>query len=115
MLRTLVLGAIAAAGGCLMGEARGPDTAKIEAELMALVNSNWSPAELKAEMQESSKRRLFDQAARDASGAPAWDYEPRKDASKQFVRGGGDSAGATATKGRARYPFVPAKAPDNPT
>ena len=92
-----------------------PDTAKIEAELTALVNSNWSPAALKTEMQESSKRRLFVQAARDASGAPAWDYEPRKDASKQFVRGGGDAAGATATKGRARYPFVPAKAPDNPT
>jgi choline-sulfatase len=91
-----------------------PDVAKVEADLNALVNSNWSPAALKQEMQDSSRRRLFVQSARDASGAPAWDYEPRKDASKQFVRGGGDAAGATATKGRARYPFVPAKKPDNP-
>ena len=90
-----------------------PDTAKVEAELHALINANWSPAALKKEMQESSRRRLFIQSARDASGAAAWDYEPRKDASKQYVRGGGDAAGATATKGRARYPFVPAKKPDN--
>ncbi len=91
------------------------DVAKTEAELHALVNANWSPAALKQEMQDSSRRRLFVQAAREASGAPAWDYEPRKDASKQYVRGGGDAAGATATKGRARYPFVPAKKPDTPS
>ena len=89
-----------------------PDVARVEAELQAMVNANWSPADLKKEMQASSRRRLFVQSARDASGAPAWDYEPRKDASKQYVRGGGVSSGATATKGRARYPFVPAKAPD---
>jgi len=89
-----------------------PDVATVQAELQNLVNTNWSPSELKREMQESSRRRLFVQSARDASGAPAWDYEPRKDASKQYVRGGGVSSGATATKGRARYPFVPAKAPD---
>ena len=91
-----------------------PDVAKVEAELTALVNANWSPSALKKEMQESSRRRLFIQSARDASGAAAWDFEPRKDASKMYVRGGGDAAGATATKGRARYPFVPAKKPDHP-
>ena len=89
-----------------------PDVARIEAELQTMVNANWSPADLKKEMRESSRRRSFVQSARDASGAPAWDYEPRKDASKQYVRGGGVSSGATATKGRARYPFVPAKPPD---
>ena len=90
------------------------EVAKVESELQALIDANWSAAALKKEMQESSRRRLFIQSARDASGAAAWDYEPRKDASKQYVRGGGDAAGATATKGRARYPFVPAKKPDNP-
>ena len=90
-----------------------PDVAKVEAQLHALVNANWSSVALTKEMQESSRRRLFIQSARDASGAAAWDYEPRKDASRQYVRGGGDAAGATATKGRARYPFVPAKPPDS--
>jgi choline-sulfatase len=90
-----------------------PDVARIEAELQKLVNTNWSTAELKQEMQDSSRRRLFVQSARDASGAQSWDYEPRKDASKQYVRGGGVSSGATATKGRARYPFVTPKKPDN--
>ncbi len=89
-----------------------PDVARVEAELQAMVNANWSPADLKKEMRESSRRRSFVQSARDAAGAPAWDYEPRNDASKQYVRGGGVSSGATATKGRARYPFVPAKPPD---
>jgi choline-sulfatase len=90
------------------------DVAKVQAELHALIEGNWSASALKTEMQQSSRRRLFIQSARDASGAAAWDYEPRKDASKQYVRGGGDAAGATATKGRARYPFVAAKKPDNP-
>ena len=89
-------------------------TRSIEAELQALVNTHWSPAVLKTDMQESARRRIFIQGARDASGAPAWDYEPRKDATKQYVRGGGTAGGATATKGRARYPFVPAKPVDNP-
>ncbi len=90
-----------------------PEVGAVESELRKLVNTNWSPAALKQEMQESSRRRLFVQSARDASGAAAWDYEPRQDASKQYVRGGGVGAGATATKGRARFPFVPAKPPDN--
>ncbi len=91
-----------------------PDVTRVQQELQTLVNSNWSPVELKREMQASARRRLFVQSARDASGAPAWDYEPRKDAAKQYVRGGGVSAGATATKGRARYPFIPQKKPDHP-
>jgi choline-sulfatase len=90
-----------------------PDVAGVQSELQALIDSNWNAAALKQEMHDSSRRRLFVQSARDASGAPAWDYEPRKDASKQYVRGGGVASGATATKGRARFPFVPAKKPDN--
>ncbi len=86
----------------------------VQAELDALVNANWQPATLKQEMHDSLRRRQFVQSARDASGAPAWDYEPRRDASKMYVRGGGEGAGATATKGRARFPFVPPKPFDMP-
>ena len=53
------------------------------------------------------------QQTRLAVGSPPWDYEPRKDASKQFVRGG-NSVSATVVKGRARYPFVAPKPPDAP-
>jgi choline-sulfatase len=90
------------------------EAAAVESALDKLVYANWSPAALKSEMRESGRRRQFVQAARDTSGAPGWDYEPRRDPSKMYVRGGGDAAGATATKGRARYPFVPAKPVDNP-
>ncbi|MGE0875690.1 MAG: choline-sulfatase [Burkholderiales bacterium] len=91
-----------------------PGAAQVERELAALVAKNWDAAALKAEMKESARRRLFIQQARNDSGAPAWDYQPFKDATKQYVRGGGAAAGATATKARARYPFVPPKPPDNP-
>ncbi|MES2185031.1 MAG: choline-sulfatase [Pseudomonadota bacterium] len=84
-----------------------------EAELLALVNSNWSPEELKAQVEHSARQRLFIQRTRLASHFPAWDYEPRRDASRQFVRNGASSS-ATAVKGLARYPFVAPKPPDHP-
>ncbi len=91
-----------------------PAAAAVEQELAALVAKNWDAAALKVEMRESARRRQFIQQARNDSGAPAWDYQPFRDATKQYVRGGGAAAGATATKARARYPFVPPKPPDNP-
>lgn len=88
------------------------DTAAVERELGALIAGHWPVARLRDEMQMSARRRLFIQAARQQGGAPAWDYEPRKDASRQYVRGGGP--GATSVKGRARYPYVAPKPADNP-
>jgi choline-sulfatase len=86
--------------------------APAERELEKLVAGTWNASAMKAEMAESARRRLFLQAARQEAGAPAWDYEPRRDATRQYVRGGGP--GATAVKGRARYPYVAPKPPDNP-
>lgn len=83
----------------------------IEQELADLMAQQWDAAFLRREMESSARRRLFIQRARQSSAAPAWDYEPRKDASRQYVRGGG--AGATAVKGLARFPFVPPKRPDH--
>lgn len=88
------------------------EVASVERELRELVAGHWQAEALKLEMERSARRRLFIQNARLQSGAPAWDYEPRKDASRQYVRGGGP--GATAVKGLARYPYVPPKPPDNP-
>ncbi|HYD55729.1 MAG TPA: choline-sulfatase [Burkholderiales bacterium] len=83
----------------------------VEADLRRLVASHWDAAALGREMQASARRRLFLQKARQESAAPAWDYEPRRDATRQYVRGG---PGATAVKGLARFPQVAAKPPDHP-
>jgi choline-sulfatase len=86
--------------------------ASVERELRALVAGHWPVEALKGELEQSARRRLFIQEARLKSGAPAWDYQPHTDATRQYVRGGG--AGATAVKGLARYPYVPPRPPDHP-
>jgi choline-sulfatase len=86
--------------------------AEVEGEMQKLVDTNWSPEAVKNDMRQSARRRTFIKHARNTAGSPPWDYQPRKeDASKQYVRGGGTVG---ATKAKARYPFVPAKPPDNP-
>lgn len=81
--------------------AGSPRVAEIERELAGLLETNWSAADIKREMVRSAQQRLFIHETRAAAGGPAWDYEPRKDASKRFVRGD-----ISAAKGRARYPHV---------
>ncbi|GAA4330319.1 choline-sulfatase [Pigmentiphaga soli] len=93
--------------------AGGREAAAIEAELRALVAAHWDEAGLAREMQASAARRLFIQQTRQAGRFEPWDYEPRKDPSRQFVRSG-ENGSATTVKGRARYPFVAPKPPDNP-
>jgi len=90
-----------------------PGAAAAEAELAALAARHWDAAALKKEMKDSARRRLFLHETRMAAGAPAWDYQPQVDATKQYVRGGGP--GATAVKGKARYPAVAPKPPDRPS
>jgi len=93
----------------LAGTAKGKVA---EAELATLVAKHWDAAALKREMVDSARRRLFLHETRMAMDAPAWDFQPRVDATRQYVRGGGP--GATAVKGKARYPVVAPKPPDNP-
>lgn len=81
----------------------------IEREMYALVRQNWNLDALGKDIVESANQRLFIQRTRQATSFNPWDYEPRKDASKQFVRSGGS---ATLVKGKARYPFVAPKPPD---
>ncbi len=42
-----------------------------------------------------------------------WDYQVHKDASKQYVRSSATTS-TTATKAKARFPFVPTVPPDTP-
>ncbi|MDO8299153.1 choline-sulfatase [Lacisediminimonas sp.] len=87
------------------------DSAVAEQELLALVNQNWNVAQLTRDVIRSSEQRIFIQNTRLQRNYASWDYEPRKDPSKQYVRSG-SNVSATLVKGRARYPFVPAKTPD---
>ncbi len=88
------------------------ETLRIEQELHALVHGHWDTARLAKDMVTSAGQRLFIQRTRQAGQFPPWDYEPRRDASRQFVRSG-ENGSATEAKGRARYPFVAPKPPDS--
>lgn len=77
------------------------------------VHAHWDVHSLKEAMSASARQRLFIQNTRQAGEFAGWDFEPRRDASRQFVRSGG-AASATTVKGLARFPFVSPKPPDNP-
>jgi choline-sulfatase len=87
------------------------DTAAIEESLMDLINRNWNVEQLTRDVIRSCEQRIFIQNTRLQRNYPSWDYEPRKDPSKQYVRSGANVS-ATLVKGRARYPYVSPKTPD---
>ena len=64
-------------------------------------------------MLASQRRRLFLHRTLTQGTHTPWDFEVRKDASKQYVRSVG-STSITATKAKARFPFVPSVPPDTP-
>jgi len=80
--------------------------------LRGLIHAHWDETALATAMRRSAAERQLIQAARLGAGHPAWDYEPRSDATQQFVRTGANVS-ATMVKGRARYPRVEPKPPDH--
>jgi choline-sulfatase len=91
--------------------AGGHDTRQVEQELLALIHQNWDVPKLTQDVIQSARQRMFIQNTRLQRNYASWDFEPRKDPSKQYVRSGGNVS-ATLVKGRARYPFVAPKPPD---
>jgi choline-sulfatase len=87
-----------------------PEAAAIEAELHALVRNHWDLEGLARDVARSSEQRLFIQRIRSSAPYEQWDYEPRRDATRQFVRN--SSGPASVAKARARYPQVDAKPVD---
>lgn len=85
---------------------------QVEAELLRLIHEHWTPAELKAQVEQSARQRLFIQRTRLAGDFSPWDFDAHRDSSQQYVRTGGSSS-ATHVKGLARYPYVK-KPPDRP-
>ena len=77
------------------------------------IRQRFDPERIKQEVLASQRRRLFLHTTLVKGRHTPWDYEVRQDASRQYVRSVG-STSTTATKAKARYPFVPAVPPDTP-
>ena len=65
----------------------------VETELREEVFRQWNPAELKARVIESQRRRLFLHRALGIGKRTPWDYSPVRDASREYVRDDGDIQG----------------------
>lgn len=78
-------------------------------ELLEQILTRWDPITLKDKIIASQQRRLFIQKTFTGENRAPWDFQPFKDASKQFLRAGNSPA---QIKGLARYPSVPPKKPD---
>src|SRR5262249_22587464 len=80
-----------------------------ETELRERVFSDWNPEELnKRILQSQAERRVICEAMSKSRGKPDnWSYMVRPHDAERFVRGGGESGGTVAVKGRARFPYVP--------
>ncbi|NYT36127.1 choline-sulfatase [Allopusillimonas soli] len=81
--------------------------------LMQLMQARWDSKALRERIIESQKRRHLIQRTLLTGDYRAWDYQPRQDASKLYVRAGAQSS-PSVVKGRLRYPNVTPTAPDTP-
>ena len=88
-----------------------PAFAAARQSLLAIVRDRWDAAALREQILTSQRRRLFLLAASARDRAPSWDFEPRPDISKQYVRSGMSPA---ITKGKARFPVQEPVPPDHP-
>lgn len=86
-----------------MNLAGSPAYADAHARLRAVVAERWDLAVLDAEVRLSQRRRLAIAAAQDQGAPPAWDFTPRADASRQYIRNHMDLG---ELESRARFPAV---------
>ena len=85
----------------------------VEQELYQLAIQDWDPEEVHDAILASQKRRLFiSMLPTQGDMNPNWAYQPFVDETKHYIRGAGASGGPTATKSKARFPFVPPVDPD---
>lgn len=90
-----------------------PAHAQLERDFVADILRRWDPASIKRDVVQSQKRRLFIQTALLKGHRSPWDYQPYRDASKEFVRSAKDPS-TTMTKGLARFPYMEPVPPDFP-
>ena len=90
-----------------------PELAATEAALRDALMADWNAADLKAQILQSQRKRLYlKAAASESESPPAWDFQAMKDDHHRFVR----SNGAAGAKALARFPFVaPIQSPNKPS
>jgi choline-sulfatase len=83
-----------------------------EQSLHARLVQDWDPPTVHAQILASQQERLFlAEIASQSEAKPNWAFQPFVDESQRFIRGSG-TAGPTAVKARARFPFVEPVQPD---
>ena len=90
-----------------------PAQVQVEALLRARVLATWDPADLHARIQASQADRLMLQQCLLTGDYRGWDYQPLRDASRQYVRSGPLSS-PSVVKGKLRYPPVAPTPLDTP-
>lgn len=90
-----------------------PRFADVEKNMLADILSRWDPAGMKETIIQSQKRRRYIQKVLLKGNRAPWDYQPYRDASKEFVRSASDT-NTTMTKGLARFPYMEPVPPDTP-
>ena len=74
----------------LVNLAGTPEVSAIEADLASEICRWWDPAVLKARVIESQERRKFLNAALSVGRRTPWDWQPVRDASREYLRGDSD-------------------------
>jgi len=90
-----------------------PDFLERETEMLAMILNRWDPTAIKQDVLQSQRRRRYLQSVLLKGDRSPWDYQPYRDASREFVRSVKDS-NTTMTKGLARFPYMEPVPPDTP-
>lgn len=82
--------------------------ADVEARLQQLLLSGWDPETVNQRVLRSqAERKLIHAVTSAGAKSHNWSWMARGDDDRRYVRSGGDAEGTVATKGRARFPYVP--------
>ena len=77
------------------------------------IRERWNSDAIKQDIIKSQARRRHVQSVLLKGNRAPWDYQPYRDASKEFVRSSVDTS-TTMTKGLARFPYMEPVEPDHP-
>jgi choline-sulfatase len=80
-----------------------PACAALVADFRAEVGKRWDLAELDARVRSSQRRRRFVDAALSKGKIHAWDFQPFRKASKEYIR---NSMDLDDLEAMARFPLV---------
>lgn len=83
--------------------ASNPDFAKLRLSFESAVRARWDSEEIRRDVILSQKRRRAIHTTSNATEAPSWDYNPPRDAAREYVRNHLDWPAAAA---KSRFPPI---------